>query len=100
MLNKKSTKKNPRKIIPEQATFDQNVPVYIPLFLADKNAKVQAVWELKLENGDRDTGPVKRNRIQFHGLPVGQHKLTVISGKPLLGQGTIISHCELFIQAK
>lgn len=97
MIKKKSTKKAFLKLIPEQMTFVQNMPVYIPLFLADKNAKVQAVWELELENGNRDAGPVKRNRIQFCGLPVGKHKLTVISGKPLLNQGTHIFQCLLHI---
>ncbi|MEG9499213.1 hypothetical protein [Mannheimia indoligenes] len=91
------TKKEPRKILPEQVAFSKNSPVYIPLFLADKTARVQAVWELELENGKRDSGKVKRNRIQFHRLPLGYHKLTVICGTPLLGQGTKIFDCSLHI---
>ncbi|QLB40318.1 hypothetical protein [Mannheimia pernigra] len=87
----------PRKIVPEQVTFSKNSPVYIPLFFSDKTIKVQSVWELELENGERDAGKVKRNRIQFNCLPVGCHKLTVISGIPLLGQGTKICECLLYI---
>lgn len=93
------TKKNkaPYSMIPEQATFSKDLPVYIPLFLADKTTRVQVVWELELENGERDSGKVKRNRIQFKRLPVGCHKLTVISGTPFLGQGTKIVECSLHI---
>ncbi|MFA9487796.1 MULTISPECIES: hypothetical protein [unclassified Mannheimia] len=90
-------KKEPHKILPEQATFSKSSPVYIPLFFANKKARVQTVWELELENGERDSGKVKRNRIQFNRLPVGCHKLTVIAGTPLLGQGTKIFECSLHI---
>lgn len=91
------TEKAPRKRLPEKATFSENSPVYIPLFFADKTAKVQSVWELELENGERNSGKVKRNRIQFNRLPVGCHKLTVITGTPLLGNGTMIFECLLHI---
>lgn len=86
-----------RKIIPEQVYFTPNSPIYIPLFLADKTAKVQAVWELALENGERDAGSVKRNRIQFRSLPEGDHKLTLIVGKPLLSKGNTIYECTISI---
>ncbi len=97
MTNHSSSKKESRKAVPEQVDFKYNSPVYIPIFLANKTAKVQAVWELELENGERDAGPVKRNRIQFTRLPVGCHKLTVIIGKPILGKGTDIYKCVLNI---
>ncbi|MEG9488266.1 hypothetical protein [Mannheimia indoligenes] len=93
------TKKNKTSysVLPEQVIFSKNSPVYIRLFWADKKAKIQSVWELEFENGDRDSGRVKRNRIQFHRLPLGCHKLTVICGTPLLGQGTKIVDCSLHI---
>lgn len=85
-LNKLLSRKTSRKIIPEQVNFDINLPIYIPLFLSDKTAKIQAVWELEQENGERDAGAVKRNRIQFRYLPEGVHKLTLIVGTPLLSK--------------
>ncbi|MDD0824851.1 hypothetical protein PTQ27_10315 [Mannheimia sp. AT1] len=98
MTNQLSSKKASCKVIPEQISFSSSLPVYIPLFFADKTKKIQSVWELELENGERDAGPVKRNRIQFSRLPVGSHKLTVIIGKPLLGNGTKIYQCLLNIE--
>ncbi|EXI63081.1 hypothetical protein MHD_02790 [Mannheimia granulomatis] len=89
-----------RRVIPEQLYFCQSSPVYIPLFFADKTQKVQAVWELETENGERNSGTVKRNRIQFTNLPMGQHKLTLIVGKPLLGKGVNIYHSVLNISEK
>lgn len=86
-----------RKIIPEQLSFALNAPVYIPLFLADKTLKLQAVWELELASGERRAGKVKRNRIQFSELPAGSHKLTLIAGKPILGKGVNIHHSVINI---
>lgn len=98
MTIRSSSKKISRKVIPEQVSFSSSLPVYIPLFFADKTKKIQSVWELKLENGERDAGSVKRNRIQFTRLPIGSHKLTVIVGKPLLGNGTKVYQCILNIK--
>lgn len=88
-LNKLLSRKTSRKIIPEQVNFDIN----LPLFLSDKTAKIQAVWELEQENGERDAGAVKRNRIQFRYLPEGVHKLTLIVGTPLLSKGSKVYQC-------
>lgn len=96
-LNKSSTKSS-RKIIPTQVNFMLGNPIYIPLFSADKTAKIRAVWELELENGERDSGTVKRNRIAFRELPEGNHTLTLIVGKPLLSQGTTIYKCTISIK--
>lgn len=91
--------KSSRKVIPEQLFFPVNAHIYIPLFLADTTIKIQAVWELELENGARDAGQVKRNRIQFNRLPIGCHKLTLILGQPLLGKGTEVYQSTLNILA-
>lgn len=88
MKTKSLHKNTSRKIIPEQVTFSHNSPIYIPLFLADKTAKVQSVWELELENGERDSGKVKRNCVQLARLPLGRHTLTLIVGQPILVKGT------------
>lgn len=97
-MSKAVSQKNSRQVIPAQVSFSKGTPIYIPLFFADKTKKVQAVWELAFENGERDAGPVKRNRIQFERLPVGCHKLTLIVGQPLLGKGTKIYQCELNVK--
>ncbi|WP_025247882.1 hypothetical protein [Mannheimia varigena] len=96
-LKKLSQPKNSRKIIPEQIHFSLNSPVYIPLFLADRTLKIQAVWQLELENGKRDSGKVKRNRIQLSNLPKGIHKLILIVGKPLLLKSASIYQCQINI---
>lgn len=98
MARKFVSNKTSRKVIPEQVSFVKGVPVYIPLFFAEKTKKVQAVWELELENGERDSGIVKRKRIQFKSLPVGSHILTLILGQPFLGsKDTKIYQCNLNI---
>lgn len=86
-----------RRIIPDNVFFSHNIPVYIPLFFSDKKKKVQAVWELELSNGERDSGVVKRNRIQLFNLPIGKHKLILIVGQPILSKGTKVYQSSINI---
>lgn len=89
--------KTSRKVIPEQLNFAEGISVYIPLFFSEKNKKVQAVWELQLENGERYSGIVKRNRIQLPILPIGSHQLTLIIGQPILIKGTKLYYSTIHI---
>lgn len=98
MQYKSLSKSTSRKIIPQQLFFSQHSPIYIPLFSADRTKKIHAVWELQLENGERNSGNVKRNAIQLRNLPTGSHLLTLITGKPILGKGSNIYQCTINIK--
>ncbi|MGX2950871.1 hypothetical protein ACWIW6_03860 [Ursidibacter sp. B-7004-1] len=86
-----------RPVVPPSKEFKQNSPIYIPLFFADPTQKRQIVWELQLENGQRDSGRTSRNAINLPGLPAGAHYLTVIVGQNILSKEYKSYQCELII---